>query len=323
MAGTVVGDFTSNLVQEQVALAVAGLPNGTRDQIARVITNVVASAAGGAAGGVSGAAGASSADMFNRQLHPWEYEFADKNAKVVAAHLKITEEEAKGRIVAEILRNSDKDSAESAGARHDWEIRAAVGCSNLNCSGFETDPEYANSQFNMQFVGTYFDSYAGGMGFLQSGLTDLELRQKNLTYERLGKGSMALTACVLSGGTACGAAGGGVATSAGISFITSKPFTTADALMSAYGGLLARQYQEKLLGWALESGGVPQTSIGTSRVGNLILGITKTAPVFAGKQIAVPIGNGTSLGATVDPLFDPVSNRWWGLSNLLDRVGGQ
>ena len=201
------GDVTSNLVQEQIALAVAGLPNGTRDQIARVITNVVASAAGGAAGGVSGAAGASSADMFNRQLHPWEYEYADKNAKVVAAHLKITEEEAKGRIVAEILRNSDKDSAESAGARHDWEIRAAVGCSNLNCSGFKTDPEYANSQFNMQFVGTYFDSYAGGMGFLQSGLTDLELRQKNLTYERLGKGSMALTACVLSGGTACGALG--------------------------------------------------------------------------------------------------------------------
>jgi len=175
----------------------------------------------------------------------------------------------------------------------------------------------------MQFVDAYFDSYTGAMGFLHSGLTDLELRQKNLTYERLGKGSVALTACVLSGGTACGAASGGVATSAGISFITSKPFTTADALISAYGGLVAKQYQEKLLGWALVSGGVPQASIGTSRIGDLILGITKTAPIFAGKQIAVPVGNSTSLGATVDPLFDPALNRWWGLSNIFKRVSGQ
>ncbi|WP_367352613.1 hemagglutinin repeat-containing protein [Achromobacter animicus] len=49
----------------------------------------------------------------------------------------------------------------------------------------------------------------------------------------------------------------------------------------------------------------------------------KDAPVFAGKQIAIPIGNGTSLGASVDPLFDPVLNRRWGLSNLVKRVGGQ
>lgn len=63
-----------------------------------------------------------------------------------------------------------------------------------------------------------------------------------------------------------------------------------------------------------------KVGIGVSDSGS---GGAKDAPVFAGKQIAIPIGNGTSLGASVDPIFDPDLNRWWGLSNLLERVGGQ
>ncbi len=323
VAGTVAGDVASHAVQEQISLATAGLPNEVRDQVSKILVNIVASAAGGIAGGSSGAAGASSSDMFNRQLHPWEYEFAEKNAKVVAAHLKISEEEARGRIVAEILRNSDKDSSESVGGKVDWEIRAVAGCANLNCSGFRMDPEYANSQFNTQFIDTYLDAYAGAQFFLSKGLTDFELRNKNIPYERLGKGSIMLTACALSGGAACSAAGGGMATSAGISFIASKPFTTADAILSAYGGVLAKQYQEKLMGWTLESGPVPQTSVGISLIGDMVLGITKTAPVFAGKQIAVPLGNSTSLGGALDPLFDPALNSWWGISNVLKKITGE
>lgn len=150
-------------------------------------------------------------------------------------------------------------------------------------------------------------------------MTDSELRQKNLLYERLGKGSIILTACVLSGGKVCGAASGGVATSAGMSFATSSPLTTADAVISAYGGILAKQYQEKLLGWALESGGVPQSCVGTNRIENIMIGLTKTAPIFAGKQIAVPAGNSTSLGGAFDPIFDPTLNSWWGISNIYKK----
>lgn len=114
-----------------------------------------------------------------------------------------------------------------------------------------------------------------------------------------------------------------MATSAGISFIASKPFTTADAILSAYGGVLAKQYQEKLMGWTLESGPVPQTSVGISLIGDMVLGITKTAPVFAGKQIAIPLGNSTSLGGALDPLFDPALNSWWGISNVLKKITGE
>ncbi|WP_175234144.1 hemagglutinin repeat-containing protein [Achromobacter mucicolens] len=63
-----------------------------------------------------------------------------------------------------------------------------------------------------------------------------------------------------------------------------------------------------------------KVGIGVSESGS---GGEKDAPVFAGKQIAIPIGNGALLGASVDPIFDPDLNRWWGLSNLLERVGGQ
>lgn len=62
-----------------------------------------------------------------------------------------------------------------------------------------------------------------------------------------------------------------------------------------------------------------KVGIGVSDSGS---GGGKGATVFAGKQIVIPIGNGTSLGASVDRVFDPDLNRWWG-ANLLERVGGQ
>ncbi|MEX3977784.1 hypothetical protein AB4Y45_02240 [Paraburkholderia sp. EG287A] len=76
-----------------------------------------------------------SPDLYNRQLHPDEYALAKKNAKLVADKLGISVQEAEGRIIAEILRNSDKQTAEASGGKHDWEIRSIVGCQNLNCDG--------------------------------------------------------------------------------------------------------------------------------------------------------------------------------------------
>ena len=84
IAGTVAGDLATNLVRDQVELAVAGLSGEMRDQVTKVILNVVASAAGGAGGGISGAGGASVADRYNRQLHPGERELA----KEIVARLR-------------------------------------------------------------------------------------------------------------------------------------------------------------------------------------------------------------------------------------------
>lgn len=327
VAGTVSGDVVGDLVRDQIAQAVVGLPTEIRDQVTKVVTNIVVSAAGAGVGGLSGAGGAAVADMFNRQLHPSEYDFAKKNAKVVADHLKITEEEAISRIVAEILRNSDRDAAESSGGKHDWEIRAAVGCNNLNCSGIKLDVEYANSQFNAQYVEMYKNEYMQGLWYLQTGLTDAELREKNMGYERIGKGALTLAGCAVLGPQACQRCwrGGGGGLSAGLSFFTNSPFTTADMLSSAYGGLLGATYRAQLTGWSMASGGVPQKYIsnGFDSIENMVIRFSSLAPVFAGKQISVPIGEEAGLGRAVDPFFDPARNPWWGIDNFKRNISGR
>lgn len=325
VAGTVSGDVVGDLVRDQIAQAVVGLPTEIRDQVTKVVTNIVVSAAGAGVGGLSGAGGAAVADMFNRQLHPSEYDFAKKNAKVVADHLKITEEEAISRIVTEILRNSDRDAAESSGGKHDWEIRAAVGCNNLNCSGIKLDVEYANSQFNAQYVEMYKNEYMQGLWYLQTGLTDAELREKNMGYERIGKGALTLAGCAVLGPQACRVAGGGGGLSAGLSFFTNSPFTTADMLSSAYGGLLGATYRAQLTGWSMASGGVPQKYIsnGFDSIENMVIRFSSLAPVFAGKQISVPIGEEAGLGRAVDPFFDPARNPWWGIDNFKRNISGR
>jgi len=85
IAGTVAGDLATNVVRDQVELAVAGLSGEARDQATKIILNVIASAAGGAVGGIGGAGGAAVANMYNRQLHPDERELAKKIAAEVRA----------------------------------------------------------------------------------------------------------------------------------------------------------------------------------------------------------------------------------------------
>ncbi|WP_156432148.1 hypothetical protein [Burkholderia latens] len=50
-------------------------------------------------------------------MHPDQYAVAKTNAKIVAKQLGISEQEAERRIVAEMLRNSDKQTAQASGAQ--------------------------------------------------------------------------------------------------------------------------------------------------------------------------------------------------------------
>ncbi|WP_422650514.1 hypothetical protein [Cupriavidus sp. H18C1] len=264
------------------------------EALGNLVANIVAGGLGAAVGEGSGAATAANVDRFNRQLHPDEYEFAKKNARVVAEKLGISQEEAEGRIVAEILRNSDKQTADGAGGRRDYEVRSIIGCNNLNCDGYKNDKNYADHDYNSQYVSLYEEAFKSGQKQIGTGMSSAQLREKNLIYERFGKGALAITACAISGGTACQAAASGFGMGAATSYITNSPFTTAEAFGSALGGLVGAAYGANLSSWAGELG---------TWYERLVLGGTKMAPVFAGKQTAIPIGNASGLGGSSRPSF--------------------
>jgi filamentous hemagglutinin len=276
-----------------------------------IVANVVATGAGAAVGG-AGAFGSSTVDLYNRQLHPDEYALAKKNAKLVADKLGISVQEAEGRIIAEILRNSDKQTAEASGGKHDWEIRSIVGCQNLNCDGYKKDPNYANHDYNSQYITQNQGAFDVGQSQLGSGLTDAELRQKNLVYERAGKLATTGVACLVAGPVACKAAASGLAATLGLSYLSGKPLTTAETIGGLYGGALGGIYGQALSTWAGGTSSLMQSSV---------LFVTKTGTIAAGKQIGVPLGNSTGLAQPVDPMFDPFTNPWWGIRNTWDQLG--
>ena len=322
--GTVAGDVVSGIVKDQVQQAVAGMSPEAQDVVSKVLLNTITSAAGAAVGGWSGAGGAAAADMYNRQLHPDEYEFAKKNAKVVAKYLKIAEQEAESRIVAEMQRNSDEHAFEKSGGKHDWEIRAAVGCANLNCDGYRKDPNYGDPDFNAQYIDQYRDTYTKGSWYLGSGLTEAELRAKNLPYERTGKVAIGTVACVVIGSEGCKWAAAGIGASGALSFFGSKPFTTADVVLSAYGGMVGGVFRSNLVKWTKTTANIPQTVGPSSGFWPWAMNhLTSKAPVIAGKKIVVPYGNATGLGNPIDPLFDPAQNSWWGVHNIRERFFGE
>jgi filamentous hemagglutinin len=56
-------------------------------------------------------------------LHPDVYATASKEAKVVAKQLSVSEQEAEGRIVAELPRNSNQQTSDASGGVHHYEVR--------------------------------------------------------------------------------------------------------------------------------------------------------------------------------------------------------
>lgn len=252
--------------------------------------------------------------LYNRQLHPDEYARAKKDAKIVSEKLGISEQEAEGRIVAEILRNSDKQTAEASGGKHDYEIRSIVGCQNLNCDGYKNDPNYADHAYNSQYINSNQAAYDLGQDQLGAGVTDAELRQQNLRYERVGKLATTGVACLVAGPVACKAAASGLATTLGLSYLSGKPLTTTETIGGLYGGTLGGIYGQALSTWAGGTSSLMQSGV---------LFVTKTGTIAAGKQIGVPLGNSTGLAQSVDPMFDPSTNPWWGVRNTLDQIKEQ
>ncbi|WP_198388191.1 hemagglutinin repeat-containing protein, partial [Burkholderia ubonensis] len=312
-AGAAIASIAVGKLNE-LSSAIAGSdPTGNANMnqaLGNIVANALATGAGAVVGGESGAFSGYNVDRFNRQLHPDEYVRAKKDAKIVAEKLGISVQEAEGRIVAEILRNSDKQTAEASGGKHDYEIRSIVGCQNLNCDGYKNDPQYVNHDYNSQYIKPNQTAYDRGQQQLETGLSDAELRQKNLVYERTGKTAIAVTACLVSGGAACKAAATGLGITGLTNYATGKPVTTAEAIGGFLGGGLGGIYGANLSAWAGEASGWVEKAV---------LGITKAAPTYAGKQAGIPLGNATSLGGSVDPLLDPETNSWWGFKNTLEN----
>ncbi|MGP8473185.1 hemagglutinin repeat-containing protein [Burkholderia sp. PR2] len=314
-AGAAIASIASGKLNE-LSSAIAGSdPTGNANMnqaLGNIVANALATGAGAVVGGEAGAFSGYNVDRFNRQLHPDEYAGAKKDAKIVAEKLGISVQEAEGRIVAEILRNSDEQTAEASGGKHDWEIRSIVGCQSLNCDGSKNDPQYANHDYNSQYIKPNQDAYNAGQQQLDTGLTDAELRNQNIAYERTGKTAIAATACIVSGGTACKAAVTGLGITGLINYATGKPVTTAEAIGGFLGGGLGGIYGANLSAWAGEASGWIEKAV---------LGVTKAAPTYAGKQTGIPLGNATGLGGSVDPLVDPATNSWWGFKNTLENLG--
>ncbi|RZT36669.1 two-partner secretion domain-containing protein [Cupriavidus agavae] len=187
-----------------------GSGNANLDEaIGNLAANVLAGGIGAAVGGGSGAATGANADRFNRQLHQTEYDLAAKNAKVVAEKLGISLEEAEGRIVAEILRNSDERTANAAGGKHDYDVRKIVGCQNLNCNG-STEAEYVNHDFNRELIPVNRAGYDLGQSQVGAGQTYNELVEANMKKDPVGPAVLGL------GLVGMGYLTGGSGTAAGI-----------------------------------------------------------------------------------------------------------
>ncbi len=293
---------------------------GLPDAVKQGLEQVTAAAIGAAVGGAAGAAAGLNVEANNRQLHQSEYDFAKKNAKVVADALskkegrEVTVAEAEGRIVAELQRNSDQKTAQESGGKIDYSIRGIVGCQNLNCYGSTTDSQYTNHDYNSELIVPNQTAYNLGQVQIGTGLTPNEYRNENIVSERMGKGALAITSCALAGPSACSAATKGLSISLGLSYLTGSPVTTAGAVGSAFGGVIGGIYAQNLATWAGETSSAMQSAV---------LWLTKTGSVFGGKQVGVAVGNGAALGSSVDPFFDPATNPWWGAKNTFNQIKGE
>ncbi|CAB3755762.1 hemagglutinin repeat-containing protein [Paraburkholderia solisilvae] len=184
-------------------------PTGNTDMnqaLGNIVANVIATGAGGVIGGDSGAFSGYTVDRYNRQLHPDEYALAKKDAKVAAQRLGISEQQAEGRIVAEILRNSDKQTSDASGGVHDYEIRAVVGCERLNCDAYKNDPQYTNHDYNSQYIANNQQAYDAGQSQLGKGKTYDQLVAANYDKDPVGNTIARAFGTLLAGSVAGGLA---------------------------------------------------------------------------------------------------------------------
>ncbi|PTB16755.1 hypothetical protein C9I57_31860 [Trinickia symbiotica] len=175
-----------------------------------------------------------SADLYNRQLHPDEYALAKKYAKLVAKELGITEEEAEGRIAAELMRNVDGQTELADGGVHDYKLRSILGCQMLECNASSSDPNYWNHGYNAQYIPSNGVTYELGVSQGLVGQTYGDLVTSNI------KNNPVSTAIAGAGITGLGVAMGG---------LPSAGLATAGTVIGA-GANAAIQYAlTKQVGW--------------------------------------------------------------------------
>ncbi|WP_424062884.1 hemagglutinin repeat-containing protein [Paraburkholderia sp.] len=281
-AGAGIASIAGGKLNELSGAIAGSNPIGNADLnqvLGNIVANVIATGAGGAIGGDAGASSAYNADRFNRQLHPDEYAQAKKEAPLVAKQLGISEQEAEGRIVAEILRNSDKQTSNASGGVHDYEVRSIIGCQNLNCDGYRNDPQYANHDYNSQYIASNQDAYNAGQSQIDKGKTFDQLVAANYDKDPVGNTLARTGATLLAGSVTGGAAAGTILADLATAWSTGTAFTYAGDAISYQNKLSGDQpsYQNAALAGtvaaALAPFALPLNTLGTSKAGKAVVGV--------------------------------------------------
>ncbi|WP_175689828.1 hemagglutinin repeat-containing protein [Burkholderia anthina] len=275
--------------------------------LGNVTSNLLAGGAGALVGGGTGALTSASVDRFNRQLHPEEYARA-KDAKIVAEKLGISVEQAEGRIVAEILRNSDKQTAEAAGGKHDYEIRSILGCQNLNCDGYKNDPQYANHDYNSQYIKPNQGAYDLGQQQLGRGQTYNDLVTSNMKMDSVGTtlaGAGMIGLGLVTGGSLAPAgmmgigAAVGLITNGGVQLTGNQPFDWTGFVLAGATGAAST---------GMRFVPVFLTGVGGALTGSAVQGQNPNS-AMGGAAIGTVIGY--PLGSKVEGKLNGVLNPWY------------
>lgn len=312
--GNIVGGAAGAALSSALAPKLNSIASAIGDEtgsraLGNVLSNVLSGAAGALVGGSSGAFTASNADLYNRQLHPDEYALAQKYAKVVAQQLGISEEEAEGRIAAELMRNVDGQTALADGGVHDYKLRSILGCQMLECNASSTDPNYWNHGYNAQYIPSNGVTYTLGMSQGLVGQTYGDLVASNV------KNNPVSTAIAGAGITGLGIAMGG---------LPSAGLATAGTVIGS-GANAAIQYAlTKQVGWndvalAGVTGGfgaglgyIPALLINTggSLFGSSLSGQNPNTGMIGsvvGTTLGYPVGSLVegATGGRINPLYRP------------------
>ena len=224
----------------------------------------------------------------------------------MATKLRIPATDAEGRIVAELLRNSDKDTASSTGGVHDYDLRGILGCQNLNCKGSSNDLNYANHEYNSQLVAPNQTAYNAGSNQLGTGKTYNQLVTANIQNDPVGAtlaGAGMVGLGYLTGGTGTavgmklfGATVGTVANAA-FQYFGNDPFSFFDLGIAGGTGFLTT-------GMGLRASIV--TNVGGAVIGSSLQGQNPNAGISAA-ALGTIAGYGVGAGstATVRSLVDP------------------
>ena len=163
----------------------------------------------------------------------------------MANKLGISEQDAEGRIVAEMQRNSDQETANAAGGKHDYEIRGIIGCQNLNCNGYKNDSQFANHGYNAELIAPNQAGYDAGKSQRGHGQTYNDLVVSNIKKDPVGTtvaGAGMIGLGMVSGGKIpmLGSAGVGAAIGLGVNgiaqLIIGKPFDVWSFGMAGVAG---------------------------------------------------------------------------------------